>query len=446
MANWLDKALGKKETVAVDPVPFARTCCCGFQLSGLRHERAKRVICGQCGVAHFVLPTNPYPVSERIYFKASDAVASEQRTSQRRRPDASPKTQLDVTVDFDSPTDVETPITDEIESATEPELDLVEAAWSSTSDQKPKQLDHDDDGGDDYELADSDAEIDLKSPTAGTRGWERNEAVDPVEQLALQRAMSRGKRVALGPLNDGRRSQRVRIVAVVGLILFVAGAMIFWTARGRKLERAEIAMREGRDIGEVALNNRDFATARSKLRQSVEAMDLLGIDIEQRQRTRRLWLQAEAGFGLLDDTDVIEIALAAEETLQSGDAEEWQRRFRAQYLDRWLSIQLEPVEIVSGDEVSGQRVVFPAMPRVHLAGLDEILKQQNGGRLWFAGPVKACRRDPLDDSAWLIEFDSSRCLACDGTESLVRPMLTEEQQTEVRTARAAEVRDRDGNE
>ena len=204
-------------------------------------------------------------------------------------------------------------------------------------------------------------------------------------------------------------------------------------------------MREGRDIGKAALKVRDFVTAREKLGEAVEAMELLGIEEQTKAETRHLWLQAEAGFGLLDSIDVVEIAMAAEEASaaskagdKDADNSDWQRQFRVQYFDRWLCIQLEPAEIVAGDDDMGQRIVFPALPAIHLVGVDSVLAEQTAGRLWFAGPLKSCQRDPLNDSVWLIGFDSSRVIACDGTESLVLPMLSKEQQKDAMLAQSAE--------
>ncbi len=81
MANWLDKALGRKDsTTSIEVVPFDLRCECGSRLTGVRSDRAKRAICGQCGEAHFILPTNQYPESDRTYF------------AQQETNDASPET------------------------------------------------------------------------------------------------------------------------------------------------------------------------------------------------------------------------------------------------------------------------------------------------------------------------------------------------------------------
>lgn len=76
MGNWLDKARGRSSSTAYTE-PFELECGCGTRLSGIRQERAKRVICPQCGDAHFVLAANPYPISQRVFFgAAADTKAS----------------------------------------------------------------------------------------------------------------------------------------------------------------------------------------------------------------------------------------------------------------------------------------------------------------------------------------------------------------------------------
>lgn len=436
MVNWLDKALGRKITEAAEPAPFSLTCHCSETIKGFRQERARRVICARCGTAHFVLSTNVYPTSDRRFFPECDPAVTESspglNTSNLTR---------------------KSPPSDEIESASDDEerfidtdeiadsmMDLVEAAWSTDSDQEM----YIDDGGEDYELADSDPDIDLThSPAAPKSARQKSSASEPPSpSVHVSTKVSddeRSTRLKLPAAGDQRRQQRLRLAAVSGLILTIAVGAIVWTIHHRKLDRAEVAMREGRDIGLVALRNRDFVTAREKLGNAVAAMELLGIDEQTTAETRRLWLQAEAGFGVLDDTDVVELAIAAEAAMVNPDENDgeiddtdWQRQFRAQFFDRWLCIQLEPVEVITADDQFGDRVVFPALPVVHLAGIDPVLTEQTEGKLWFAGPIQSCQRDPLDDSAWLVDFDSSRVIACDGTESLVRPMLSKEQQQALR--------------
>lgn len=432
MVNWLDKALGRKVTAPAEPAPFALTCQCSEPIKGLRQERARRVICAECGTAHFVLSTNVYPTSDRRYFPESDSVDADSSLSTK----ASEPTRRSRPSDgIESATDDDELFieTDEIADSM---MDLVEAAWSTDSDQEM----YIDDDGEDYELADSDPDIDLTRSRSTPKPTRRKSSVPKPTRpghdvSATDFDDDRTTQLEVPVAADQRRRQRLRLAAVSGLIFTVAVAAIAWTVHGRKLDQAEVAMREGRDIGLVALRNRDFVTAREKLGNAVAAMELLGIDEQTTAETRRLWLQAEAGFGLLDDTDVVEIAIAAETAIvipddndEEIDDTDWQRQFRAQFFDRWLCIQLEPAEVIPADDHFGDRVVFPARPVVHLAGIGPVLTEQSRGKLWFAGPIQSCQRDPLNESAWLIEFDSSRVIACDGTESLVRPMLSKEQQ------------------
>lgn len=440
MANWLEKALGREEAEPVRSGPFSVSCQCGFQIKGQRQERAKRVICEECGTGHFILPMNRYPTSERKFFADNGLGGlTAQQPKAKKKP---PATDVDLAAEQPSSDEDDDLFIDEDNQQTEPELDLVEAAWSTGGSQQAYDDDGlDDDDGDDYELADSDAEIELPSQLPRSKRTKRA-ASKPTRNkkraTSSEPPASRQKKtqtaVQLPAATDERSKQRLRLVAVCGLIFVFAVVMVAVAIRGGNREQAEIAMRDGRDIGEAALIDRDFATARQKLGEAFRAMELLDIDQQTRDETRKLWLQAEAGFGLLDSTDVVEVAMLAEEMIPEPDEdgevddEDWQRQFHTQYFDRWLCIQLNQVETVSGDDEFGRRAVFPAAPLIHLAGIDAVLDEASGGALWFAGPLKSCQRDPSDDSVWLVEFDSSRVIACDRTQPLVFPMLTEEEQ------------------
>jgi hypothetical protein len=450
MANWLDKALGKSEAEPIEPVPFSVTCQCGVQTNGVRQERAKRVICSKCGAGHFILPVNRYPTSERTFFATDDLGVSTVQIP--KSPKKLPSTQLDLPNEAAPSDDADDLFIDNELQSTEPELDLVEAAWST----RPAERDLDDelddeDDGDDYELADSDAEIELPRSLPRSKKKKKRESQPtnkkkPVKQPALSNPRDKNstQQIELPSTGDERSRQRLRLVAVGALILVSVGAMVAFAIRGVNRERAEIAMREGRDLGEAALRKRDFVTAKLKLGEAFRAMELLGLEGQSLSETRQLWLQAEAGFGLLDDTDVVEIAMLAEEMFpepdEDGDIDDevWLRQFHAQYFDRWLCIQLAPVQTVTSDDEFGTRVVFPAAPKIHLVGVGEVLKKQSGGGLWFAGPLKSCRPDPMDESAWMVEFDSTRVIACDKSQPLVLPMLSEQEQAAAIAAQASQ--------
>lgn len=450
MANWLDKALGKSEAEPIEPVPFSVTCQCGVQTNGVRQERAKRVICSKCGAGHFILPVNRYPTSERTFFATDDLGVSTVQIP--KSPKKLPSTQLDLPNEAAPSDDADDLFIDNELQSTEPELDLVEAAWST----RPAERDLDDelddeDDGDDYELADSDAEIELPRSLPRSKKKKKRESQPtnkkkPVKQPALSNPRDKNstQQIELPSTGDERSRQRLRLVAVGALIFVSVGAMVAFAIRGVNRDRAEIAMREGRDLGEAALRKRDFVTAKLKLGEAFRAMELLGVEGQSLSETRQLWLQAEAGFGLLDDTDVVEIAMLAEEMFPEPDEdsdiddEVWLRQFHAQYFDRWLCIQLAPVQTVTSDDEFGTRVVFPAAPKIHLVGVGEVLKKQSGGGLWFAGPLKSCRPDPMDESAWMVEFDSTRVIACDKSQPLVLPMLSEQEQAEVIAAQASQ--------
>lgn len=446
MANWLEKALGREEAEPIQSMPFSLLCQCGFQVDGQRQERAKRVICKECGAGHFILPVNRYPTSERSFFVDDGRGGSTARQPKAKK--KPPATDVDIAIKQPSADQDDDPFIDEDYQQTEPERDLVEVAWTTGGDQPAYDED-------DYELADSDAEIELPSQLPHSKK-KRAASDSPRKEKRAASPASRTKKlkpvVQLPAGTEERRNQRVRLAAVCVLIFVFAAVVVAVAIRGENREQAEIAMRDGRDIGEAALRERDFATARRKLDEAYRAMELLDIDQQTRDETRKLWLQAEAGFRLLDSIDVVEIAMLAEEMIPEPDEdgevddEDWQRQFHTQYFDRWLCIQLNKLDTVSGDDEFGQRVVFPAVPLIHLSGVDAVLKEMSGSGLWFAGPIKSCQRDPVDDSVWLVEFDSSRVIACDRMQPLVFPMLTEEEQKAVAAALAESAKSEDDDD
>ena len=437
MSNWLEKALGREETEPVQSVPFSLTCQCGFQIEGQRQERAKRVVCSECGVCHFILPINRYPISDRSFLENDNSPSVKPQPPKPKTKPPVPEVDLeDDPVSQDEGDDL---FIDEDHQKTEPQLDLVEAAWSN-NDAQPEYDDdvYDDDDGDDYELADSDAEIEL--PPELTRSKKREKlSLPPAEQKK-----KRKKKSKVPVANEERSKEKLQLVGVCILIFVAVGTMVAFAIQGWRRDRAEVAMRNGRDLGEAALKERDFSTARQHLREAVRAMELLELDDETKAQTRNLWLQAEAGFGLLDSTDVVEIAMLAQQLIPEPDDEgnvddeDWQRQFRTQFFDRWLCIQLASPAVITGGDEFGRRVVFPASPLVHLAGVDAVLEGSSDGVLWFAGPLKSCQRDPIDETAWLVEFDATRVIACDRTQSLVLPMLSDEEQKAIAAELAAE--------
>ena len=306
MSNWLEKALGREETEPVQSVPFSLTCQCGFQIEGQRQERAKRVVCSECGVCHFILPINRYPMSDRSFLENDNPPSVKPQPPKPKTKPPVPEVDLeDDPVSQDEGDDL---FIDEDHQKTEPQLDLVEAAWSN-NDAQPEYDDdvYDDDDGDDYELADSDAEIEL--PPELTRSKKREKlSLPPAEQKK-----KRKKKSKVPVANEERSKEKLRLVGVCILIFVAVGTMVAFAIQGWRRDRAEVAMRNGRDLGEAALKERDFSTARQHLREAVRAMELLELDDETKAQTRNLWLQSEAGFGLLDSTDVVEIAMLAQQ-------------------------------------------------------------------------------------------------------------------------------------
>jgi len=60
--GWFQKATGVFSRREAPPQPYALTCDCGVQLSGVRAESPQRPSCPACGSVYFVLPACVYPI------------------------------------------------------------------------------------------------------------------------------------------------------------------------------------------------------------------------------------------------------------------------------------------------------------------------------------------------------------------------------------------------
>ena len=250
MANWLDKALGRKgSTTSIEIVPFEIQCECGSRLTGIRADRAKRAICAQCGEAHFILPVNQYPISERTYF------------AQQESNDASPNTargnQNSQAEQVSSPADAYVIQTDDLSAAV-------------TDDDDYEFLD---DGPVELDVSNSranDAAGDLldflnEPPEPATRSRKRRDSLyeapqgdqlNPVDddgpphdaarpgKSRRSGETSRPARIPSGKIEvrrsgaDGGETRKRLIVVVAGIFVVIAG-MAFWAIRSQSVDQAE---------------------------------------------------------------------------------------------------------------------------------------------------------------------------------------------------------------
>lgn len=424
MANWLDKALGRKgSTTSVAVVPFEVRCECGSRLTGIRSDRARRAICAQCGEAHFILPVNKYPESERTYFaqaaedgelSVSDQAGAEGQVE--RRSASEDVYSLD-------PEDHSTSDAD-IDLGLDFELDESEAGDSQA-------LSADDD---------SDDLLDFLDEPPESRGESRKRRDSLYETPASEQQVPSGKPVVpdapkkreASRTRDGksrsssvpsgmievRRAEsgwgetRSRVVLVVSGIAVLALGMALWAIRSQTVDHAEARLAVAKDAGLDAFEVGNFAEAREQLKIALDALEIVGADEEQIAPIRRRWLEAEFATHLLDGSliDIVEATRDAE----SLDRDEWSKQFDVSFADRWLLLDLSPVERVACDvkdedgevESTETRIVYPWTiddRAIQVAGVESLVGG-NRQRVILAGRLTGSEFDS-DAQAWVVRID-----------------------------------------
>lgn len=251
MGNWLQKALGRPESSAERPVPvpFEMTCLCGHALTGTRQERARRMICSECGRAQFILPVNRYPLSDWKYFGGE-------------------QTQEPI-----DPTDELPTFTGAVAA---PDSSPAIRKPRVTPRQKPRPSNNDAD-----QIRVVDDEDEPQPPRTSSR--RRSARWDAIEMAPRDRPNSRGKVLA--------------VLGVLSLlvVLFVVG-MLFKHRR----DAAELRYKQASDSGYAAFDTGDFGKARAEFHLALQAAAILGLTPSQREAVQTRHAHADAIVKLVD--------------------------------------------------------------------------------------------------------------------------------------------------
>ncbi len=424
MANWLDKALGRKsETTSVAVVPFEVRCECGSRLTGIRSDRARRSICAQCGEAHFILPVNKYPESERAYFDQtgedgdpsdSDQAAVEDQTERKSASidayslDPENHSASDADVDLGLDFELDEPEAGELQelSADDDSDDLLDFL-----DEPPEPRDESRKRRDSlYEASASEQQI----PSG------RRSVPDAPKQRESSRARHRKSRSSSVPsgMIEVRRTEsgwgetRKRVVLVVSGIAVLALGMALWAIRSQTVDHAEARLAVAKDAGLDAFEVGNFAEAREQLKIALDALEVVGADEDQIAPIRRRWLEAEFATHLLDGS-LIDIVEATRDA-QSLDRDEWSKQFDVRFAGRWLLLDLSPIERVTYDfkdedgevESTETRIVYPWTIDdrvIQVAGVGSLVRGDRE-RVILAGRLTGSEFDS-DAQAWVVQID-----------------------------------------
>jgi hypothetical protein len=396
MASWLDKARGREPSSA-ETVPFQIECECGSQLSGLRNERAKRLICSQCGAAQFVLPINQYPQTERVHFRHSE--------------ESRPESGVDGADDLDLD-----PIEDEL-SDDEPSYGLSQTSSDDESSSSTRSSYSDDEfGDDDYEDIEADLQGDSAIAGVDEKGWRA-----PLKKRSRQKSKTPEKKTVSLP---APKSPRRFLPVVLGFVV-ITGGMILWLVVSQSREQAEIQLKKSMDTAEAKFFEGDYTQAYNALRDADEALQVLGVTDERADRVRVMMKHADASSHLLDGSIMKMVESASEILSESGDSS-WAKHFSINFEDRWFAMQIpipnsvEPRSRISYDWlVDGQPILMDGLGTIAAwAQTKGELKE-----MVFAARLKGCRKDPKAGDAWVVEFDPESAFLWTDETSLIRQKM-----------------------
>lgn len=383
MANWLDKARGRQASKA-DSAPFQLECDCGSRLSGMRVDRAKRVLCSHCGASHFILPVNQYPESERAHFRM-----------------AAPATQ--------KPETVEAQLIEEEEERTHSDLNrgIIESLAEGESSDRAVKPNPDDEFGD--------IESDLQGDSAV--------ALDEEDWQPRRRKPKAKKQTGQREEIDLPLPKNPRRFLPVLLAFGVLGAgMVFWLTSSRARDEAEVELKEAMDKAEAEFFDGNYSQAFRALQRAENALQVLGVTDDRADRVRQMKRHAEASTHLLDGS-ILKLVETASVVIKESGQSAWRQDFSVKYERHWFVMQVRvpsgvtPRSRLSFDWTVDERPIL-------MDGLGTIAAwAKNKGELSemiFAARLKGCRIDSKAGDAWLVEFDPETAFLWTDETSLIR--------------------------
>jgi hypothetical protein len=394
MASWLDKARGKEPTSA-ETVPFQIECECGSRLSGLRNERAKRVICSQCGAAQFILPINQYPQTERVHFRVSKKLQPESEVSEADR------------VEID-------PIEEDESSYDVPSFGLSEAPDEPDTSSRSSYSD-DEFSDDEYDDIESDLQGDSVIAGVDEKGWRA-----PLRKRSQRKPKPKPGDDETISLPEPKSPQRF-LPVLLGFVV-IAGGMIFWLMSSQSHEQAEIQLKRAMDEAEAEFFDGNYPQAFTALREADEALKVLGVTDERADRVRNMLKHADASSHLLDGSIMELVDSASQAMSESGDSA-WAKQFSINFEGRWFAMQVAvpdsvaPRSRISYDWlVDGQPILMDGLGTI--AAWAKTKGELN--EMVFAARLKGCRKDPKAGDAWVVEFDPETAFLWTDETSLIR--------------------------
>ena len=422
MASWLDKARGH-ETSNRGSTPFQLQCGCGLRISGVRSVRAKRQVCSECGSAHFILPENQYPETERSHFQVpvEDEDSVPKTKKPRSRKPAAGNIHTDQTeameADLYGKSQAEEAVHSLRDFAQGEELESTdpEGNGRKRSRKKPKA-----DPDDIYEYDDIEAGLHGSSGRESTviagvdeDGWQRT-------PLKRKRSEKPEKKETSGiNLLPAKKKRFLPVLLAFGII---AVGMIYWVVSSQARENAEIQLKESMDIAEREFFDGHYPQAYQALLEADAALQILGVTDDRAKTVREMKRQADAASHLLDGS-VMELVETAALTLRETSESQWKEDFSVNFEGRWFVMQLSVPDSVTERSRLNYDWIVDGWP-IQLDGLGTIatwaVKKGGMKEILCAGRLQNCRRDRKAGNVWVVEFDPRSAFLWTDEASLIR--------------------------
>lgn len=421
MASWLDKARGK--TPSADSVPFTRKCECGFLIKGVRAERAKRQVCSDCGAAHFILPVNQYPETERSLFEAGQDEEAELAVPQTGTPSSGDE-RKDATAEIESDREGETDSTFSRRKFSADRKSSRQAHGGRSAEKKKSRKKRRAEPEDIYEYDDEEFD-DIEEDLHG--GSSQSKVIAGVDEDGWQRGSKKRKRLkpktektVSGPIPA--REKNKPFLPIFSAFVVIAAGMIIWLLSSRARENAEIELKESMDVAEQEFFEGNYPQAYQALIKADEALQILGITDDRAKTVREMKRQAEASTLLLD-ASVMELVEAAALTIRESGESRWQTDFSVNYEGRWLVMQLPVPSTVNERSRLNYDWIVDGRP-ILLEGLGTVatwaVTQGDLKEILCAARLKNCRREEKWGEVWIVEFDPNTAFLWTDETSLIR--------------------------
>jgi hypothetical protein len=228
-----------------------------------------------------------------------------------------------------------------------------------------------------------------------------------VSRGAADLGRSVGSHVTASALAGVRFWKPFRLI-VAGILAIVLATVLF-SSLSRSREQALGDLKLATERAEAAFAERNFPASNEHYARAVVALDRLQRDDLLARETRQ-WERETRVLCNLASFSLLELAAQADQALENGDGDEWQRTFELRNRHEWFTIEA----LVHSLRASGRTACVVGIPaaigpharvvelRIDGAPALDVLGIEGAGRnAVFAGQLESCRLSP-DGRAWVL--------------------------------------------